>query len=175
MRLGADDWMMNQSFGQVSVTFAVRDQADAERLNGLLGSAITIEVQKDHPKRSTEANAYLWVLLGKLANKLRSNPVEVYRQYIKDVGNNYEILPVKDVAVEKFKEVWTSKGYGWICEKHSESRFPGYTNLICFYGSSTYDTAQMSKMIDMVVADCKEQGIETLPEEELKSIIGGRG
>ena len=79
-------------------------------------------------------------------------------------------------SIEKFKEVWSSKGYGWICEKHSDcKKTPGYTNLIAFYGSSTYDTAQMSHMIDMVVEDCKQQGIETLPPEDLAVLVGRWG
>lgn len=39
---------------------------------------------------------------------------------------------------------------------------------ICYYGSSTYDTKQMARLIDLVVEDCKQQGIETLPPEELE-------
>jgi len=175
MKLASNDWELNHSFGQTVCSFVVRDNTVAEKLQNLLGTDIAVEVKADKEGRSKDANAYLWVLLGKLASKLRTTPVEVYRQYIRDIGDNYEILPIKDAAVEKFKTIWSSKGYGWICEKHSDSKFRGYTNMICFYGSSTYDTAQMSRMIDMVVEDCKEQGIETLPEEEVKGIMGRWG
>lgn len=175
MKLAANDWELNHSFGQTVCSFVVRDNTVAEKLNNLLGSDIAVEIKADREGRSKDANAYLWVLLGKLASKLRTSPVEVYRQYIRDVGDNYEILPIKDEAVEKFTKIWTAKGYGWICEKHSDSKFRGYTNLICFYGSSTYDTAQMSRMIDLVVDDCKEQGIEVLPDEEVKTIMGRWG
>ena len=36
--------------------------------------------------------------------------------------------------------------------------------LLCYYGSSTYSTVQMGRLIDLIVQDCKEQGIETEPE-----------
>lgn len=175
MKLSADDWYLEDRFGRKTCTFWVRDMTVAEKLHNLLGTGLSIEIKPDKAIRSKDANAYLWVLLGKLSEKIGVGPIEIYRHYIRDIGNNYEILPIKNEAVEKFKEVWTSKGYGWICEKHSESKFPGYQNLIAFYGSSTYDSAQMSHMIDMVVEDCKEQGIETMAPEDLAVLIGRWG
>lgn len=38
-------------------------------------------------------------------------------------------------------------------------------------GSSTYDTKEMSELINGLVAECKEQGIETLPPEELARMM----
>jgi hypothetical protein len=43
--------------------------------------------------------------------------------------------------------------------------------VIVYYGSSEYDTAQMSRLIDRIVEDCKEQGIETMPQAELDSLL----
>ena len=40
--------------------------------------------------------------------------------------------------------------------------------LQCYYGSHTYDTEEMSRLIDGVVTECRELGIETLPPDELK-------
>ena len=47
------------------------------------------------------------------------------------------------------------------------SKIDGCTNVIVYYGSSTYDSKQMSVLIDRIVQDCKELGIETLPPDEL--------
>ena len=47
------------------------------------------------------------------------------------------------------------------------SKIPGYRNLRCYYGSSTYDTKQMSQLIDNLVQDCKALGIETLTPDKL--------
>ena len=51
------------------------------------------------------------------------------------------------------------------------SKLPGCTNVVLYYGSSTYDTAQMSRLIDMAVQACVEQGIETLPPEKLAGMM----
>ena len=55
-----------------------------------------VDIKEHQEKRSLDANAYCWVLIGKLAAKLRVPPNEVYRQYIQDIGGNYTIVPVKE-------------------------------------------------------------------------------
>lgn len=62
-------------------------------------------------------------------------------------------------------------GLGWIAEPF-ERQIPGCTNVNVYYGSSTYDTAQMSRLIDLVVFDCKENGIETMTPEDLARLKG---
>ena len=94
---------------------------------------------------------------------------EVYRLQIQGAGA-YEILPIKNEAVERWKDIWTSKGLGWICEDMGASKLKEYTNLRCFYGTSVYDTEQMSRILDSVINECKLQGIETLTPDEIERI-----
>ena len=129
---------------------------------------------KEHRKnRSLDANAYAWVLIGKLADAMRITPKEVYRQAIVSIGGNFEILPVREDAVQKFKETWEAKGLGWPCYDLGKSKITGYRNLQAYYGSSTYDTRQMGQLIDNLVQDCKALGIETLTPEQLSILTEG--
>lgn len=73
------------------------------------------EVKEHKEKRSLDSNAYCWVLLGKLQNELHIPKEDIYRDLIKNIGS-YEIVPVKDEAVERFKEAWSSRGLGWITD-----------------------------------------------------------
>ncbi len=127
---------------------------------------LDIEVKKHRERRSLDANAYCWVLLGELAKKMNLKPTEVYKMAIKDIGV-YEILPIKDVAVEKFTEAWQKNGIGWACEVLGKSKLEGYTNLKAYYGSSSYDSKEMSRLIDSIVEDCKLQGIPTDTPEQI--------
>ena len=52
-----------------------------------------------------------------------------------------------------------------------ESKLEGYVNVISYYGSSEYDTAQMSRLIDLLIAECREQGIETKTPAELAALM----
>lgn len=140
--------------------------------DGLKDGAVDIAIKKYREKRSLDANAYCWVLIGKLAEVLRISPEEVYRWAIREIGGNYEIFPIRDDAVERWQQIWTSKGIGWICEIVGPSKLTGYTNTMNYFGSHIYDTRQMSALIDCIVTECKAQGIETKTPEELDRLKG---
>lgn len=125
-------------------------------------------VVKEHrEKRSLDANAYAWVLINKLAVEMRQPPIEVYRQSIRDVGGNCTPMCVQNKDVARFIKAWEGNGLGWPVDDLGHSQVPGCRNLMAYHGSSTYDTAQMSRLIDNLVQDCKALGIETLPPEKL--------
>ena len=136
------------------------------------------EIKEHRKKRSLDANAYAWTLIGKLAAKLSTDgvvitPDQVYREAIRDVGDNYEVIPIRDDALERWRQIWTAKGLGWVCEVIGKSKIDGYTNTRCFYGSSVYDAAQMSRLIAIIVDECKAAGVETMTPEELESLLRG--
>ena len=129
-------------------------------------------VVKEHQKkRSLDANAYAWVLINKLAEVMRISPTEVYRQAIQDISGNSEIIPIKDEAVDQFKTAWSHNGIGWICRDMGKSKLPGYRNLMVYYGSSVYNTKQMSDLIESLVQDCKALDIETMTPEKLALLM----
>ena len=130
-----------------------------------------LEVKEHRKKRSLDANAYAWSLINKLADVMRLPPSEVYRQAIQDIAGNNEILPIKEEAVEQFKQAWSCHGIGWICRDMGKSKISGYRNLMVYYGSSVYDTKQMSNLIDHLVQDCMALGIEVKQDEDIKSLL----
>lgn len=137
------------------------------------GKLYDIEVKEHRKKRSLDANAYAWVLINKIADALRITPKEIYRQAIQGIGDNCEIIPIKEEAAEHFKQIWEAQGLGWPCMDMGKSKIAGYRNLKAYYGSSTYDTRQMSILIDNLVQDCKALDIETMPPEKLSALMEG--
>ena len=130
-----------------------------------------LEVKEHRKKRSLDANAYAWVLINKLADVMRIPPIEVYRQAIQDISGNNEVLPVREDAVEQFKLAWSHNGIGWMCRDMGKSKLPGYRNLMVYYGSSVYNSKQMSDLIDHLVQDCKALDIETLTPDKLSLLM----
>lgn len=128
------------------------------------------DIKEHRPRRSLDANAYFWALIGKLSAKISIPPEKIYREMIRDVGGNYEVFPVRNEAVEAFGRIWESRGLGWLAEVIGESKLDGYTNMRLIYGSSAYDTAQMSRLLDIAVEECKAQGVEHLPPEKLAAL-----
>ena len=125
-----------------------------------------LTVKEFKKKRSLNANSYAWTLMDKLAEKLRIAKTEIYRSYIKEMGGNNTLVCVQDAALDDLLRNWQLQGIGWLAETE-KSKLDGCTNVRLYYGSSTYDTAQMSRLIELIVQDCKENGIETLTPEEL--------
>lgn len=126
-----------------------------------------LDVKEHREKRSLDANAYAWVLMHRLAEKMGMKPTEVYRQYIPDVGDNYTPMCVREQDVERFVKSWEGNGIAWPVMDLGMSQVPGCRTLMAYHGSSTFDTRQMSKLIDMIVQDCKALDIETMTPDKL--------
>lgn len=129
-------------------------------------------VKRTRKKRSLDANAYAWVLIDKLAEALRYTKEQVYRDAVKDIGGNSDTVCVKAAAAEKLCSAWAKKGLGWQADIF-DSKIPGCKNIVLYYGSSVYDTRQMSLLIDSLIQDCKALGIETLPPHKLAAMLEG--
>ena len=131
---------------------------------------ITIELKPYREKRSKEANSYFWVLCGKLAAKLRIPKEDIYREYVREIGGNYYTTCLKEDEVQAACDCWSRNGLGWIYDI-LPSKLNGCKIALLYYGSSEYDTAQMSQIIHMVVCDCKENGIETASTNQIADIL----
>lgn len=133
------------------------------------GKKYTVEVREQKNHRSLEANAYAWVLLDKLSEKLFLPKEEIYKRLIKDIGGNNVIVCAKSDAVEDLIKNWGHNGLGWVCDTIN-SKIQGCTNVILYYGSSTYDVSQMHRLIELIVQECNQAGVETLTPEQIANL-----
>lgn len=146
--------------------------AAAEFVSGMKeGAEYTATLRKQG--RSLTANAYAWALIGKLAAKLSQPVTDVYRNIILEIGDNFEVLVMQSEAVESFTKHWEANGLGWMVHRIGEHALRGYDEVAAYYGSSVYDSKQMSDFIDLVVQECREQEIETLPPNKLTAMKDG--
>lgn len=148
--------------GKPCLTLEVNERKDFEQLIDDLKDKdkLSIEVKQYRERRSLDANAYFWVLCDKLANILHKSKTEIYREYIKDIGGVSETVCVKNAAVKRLCEGWSKNGIGWQTDTF-DSKIEGCTNVILYYGSSTFSTSQMSALLDLIIQDCHEFGIPT--------------
>ena len=116
--------------------------------------------------RSLDANALAWFLIDTLAPPTDKPKKEKYRNAVRDVGGFFVFVCVKAEDAPTLRKIWESRGLGWQTEEDI-SKLPGCVNVILYYGSSTFDTRQMSRLIDKLIQDAKEERIETLSDREL--------
>lgn len=147
--------------GRAEITFTT-SKSVITALDQLDQKPLTVTVKVFREKRSLSQNSYMWVLLDKLAEKLNRCKEDIYITLVRDYGT-FEILPVRNDAAKRFIKLWQARGLGWVCEELGESKLDGYTKLIAYYGSSTYNTKEMTRLIDAVIQECEMQGIQTMP------------
>lgn len=127
------------------------------------------KIEDYREKRSNKANAYFWELLGQLCFEMNLDTIEEYKKRVKELGI-FRHWEIEKENIETFKKMWTDKGIAWfidIVDILEDDKI----SINAYYGSSSYNTKQMSKLIDGVVQDCQAIGIETKTEEEIKSLF----
>jgi hypothetical protein len=157
--------------GQQELILSLTQKQDITDLKAVISNKklLSVEISQQKKKRSLDSNSYLWILCQKIAEVVHSTKELVYQKVIRDVGQ-FEIVPIKNEAVERWIEVWNSKGLGWFAEVMEDSKIPGYKKVISYYGSSIYDQREMAVLIDEIVSQCKELNIETMAPNEIAEL-----
>ena len=159
--------------GKLLLTLQVNEYQDGMKTaQEFTGVPVAVKVAKQKKKRSLDSNAYFWILVDKLSQKLNIPKEDIYRNAIRNIGGVSEIVCVRDEAVEKLRSGWEKNGIGWQTDT-MPSKIAGCTNVVLYYGSSTYSQEQMTRLIDNIVQDCKAVGIETLTPVELARLTEG--
>lgn len=134
---------------------------------------LNIELKKWYKKRSLDANAYCWVLCDMIAKELSKDGEVVTKEIIyKDAINNigvFEPFIVQESTFEKFKRIWEKQGLGFLVQEVSKK--DKAIKVHCYYGSSTYNSKEMSLLIELLIQEAKALNLETKPQAELDSLL----
>ena len=152
--------------GKIILSFEINEEP-TEAINTVSQcEQLSITAKKYRKKRSLDSNAYVWVLLTKIANhpEVRSSKEEVYEEMLQKYGFLYQdeegYMPITVKAgVDMSKVVGHWKFY------KSNGKFDSY---LMIKGSSDYDSSEMAQFVDMVVQEAKGLGIEVLPPDEIE-------
>ena len=156
----ARDWQTNQ----FNITFSINEGSVVNEIDKLKDNKLSIKAVKHKEKRSLDSNAYAWVLMQKIAEAVNSDKWSVYLECLQKYSRSFTHVIVKPEAIDKMKELYRT------CIDLGEISVNGMTGhqLQVYYGSSTFNTKEMSVFIDGIVSECKELEIETLAPEELE-------
>ena len=143
------------------VSFKI-DNDFAETFDRFGDKYLDIEIKIHRNKRSRNANDLCWTLCERIAQEIHLTKEDVYREAVRRVGV-WEAMPIREDAVKRWTEIWGSRGLGWIAEVVDDSKIKGYKLVHSYYGSSTYNSAEMSRLINFLIDEAKEIGIPTEP------------
>lgn len=168
--------------GKPLITLSFNDKQGSLAMMDELYSCekLTIKIDKFRPKRSLTANAYLWVLCNKLADKLSEDGVpytkeDVYRDAVKERGIYREQGELPIDFAKTSRHAWEMLGTGWITEQVDFEPDGDRVVVRYYYGTSQYNSKQMNRVIDWLVNECHQQGIPTKSQEEIDSLLNSWG
>lgn len=130
------------------------------------------EVKEVKKKRSINANNYFWKLLQELCELQDLDAIEEYKKRVKELAI-FRRFRIETKDVKTFEIMWQDKGIAWFCEIADTEYISNveFKIINAYYGSSSFNSKQMSRLIDGVVQDCKAVGIETKSEAEICSLL----
>lgn len=175
MELQASDLRLSHEYGRgFTLSLHIENSDDVGEISSFVNAHKTayakVKLTNWTDTRTLTANAYMWVLVDKIAYKMRLPKDEIYIKYIKQLAGNSDIVCVTDKAVERFVNDWKSRGIGWVTET-AESKLAGCKTVTVYYGSSSFDKATMHRFIEMIVEDARQLGIETMTPDDLRRMM----
>ena len=123
-----------------------------------------LKIDKHRNKRSLNANAYSWVLQNELSNVMRLSKEEVHFEMLKRYGQRDYVSLLANIDPGFYFEYYEEQGV----YKHGNNTFKSY---MIYKPTRKYDSREMSVFIDGVVQECRNLGIETLEDLEIKQMI----
>ena len=122
------------------------------------------EIKEHHEKRSLSANAYAWALIGKIADIMRKSKEEVYLTCLKDYGQSEVVSVLASINVKGYFKYFEEWGRGFVGEKE-------FIHYKVYKGSSEYDSKEMAILIDGIIQEAQNLGIETITPAEKERLI----
>ena len=163
------DYLTNKA----KITVLLNERESISGIEKLKDSKLSIEIKKWRKKRSLDANAYCWILCDMIAKELCKDEVvvtkeNVYQDAILQMGT-FEAMIVEEKAYDNFKRIWERQGLGFLIQE--VSRKNKCVKVHCYYGSSTYDSKEMSLLINYLIEIAKSLNIETKTKKEIESLL----
>lgn len=158
------------------ITLLLDQQQSISSLEEIKDDKLSIEIKKYRKPRSLDANKYFWKLLQEVCDFRDLDTIEEYKRRVKELGI-FRQFKIMTQDVNTFEKVWTDRGIAWFCEI-ADTDYIGDTEfkiINAYYGSSSYNSKQMSRLIDNLVQDCKAAGIETKTPGEINSLLESWG
>lgn len=144
--------------GKQRLCFTLEHKVDTADLNG---KDIRLIVKEWKDKRSLQANRLMWSCIGKIAKAINSDKDSVHDIELKRYGVFTYQLFIPE-AVDTFIRAWEG-----VCEKKGLVSVNGKDaeQVLVVYPSRVYDTREFHHLLEGIISDMKDMGLQT-PEEE---------
>lgn len=157
--------------GRVVISLTVEENI-AETAE-ITGKQLDIKLTPHREKRSLDANAYFHVLVDKIRGKTGYSFSRVKNEMITSYGQieyllGEQVVIKTNIPPEKMCEIETLHCKPVRVEMQGDKEITFYR---VYRGSHTYNTAEMSKLIDGTIQEAKDLGIETMTKTQIERMM----
>ena len=152
--------------GKFTISLYIEEEpGDIEKLTN---KRLRIKITEHKEKRGLDANALLWHCIGKIAKSF-SPPRDKWDIYLDELRKygKYTYILMDEKAVESFKQMWRETEVVGEVDVNGRKAI----QLLCYYGSSTYNTKEFSVLLDGVIEDMKELGLRPPIPRDIRSAL----
>lgn len=141
-------------------------EANMGELEKYQDKELALELKQWREKRSLNANALLWACINDITNAFGGDKWNVYLQMLRKYGQ-YTFIEMPEAALPKFKKMYRECDV--VGSRYTDSG--DMLQVLCYYGSSTYDTKEFSVLLDGVIDDMKAAGLDTPTSEDIQAAL----
>ena len=131
--------------GELEITLSLKDYHSKKAVEELKKEVpYQIEIKQFRSKRSLNQNAYMWLIIKRIAEKLMQDEMDIYIGLLEIANAKYEyVLGLETIENELKKNFRAVKAV-------RPQEYNGKKMIVykCFIGSSKMDTQEMTKLID---------------------------
>ena len=149
-----------------------------ELIEQLKNEKLSIEIKKFRKKRSLTANNYYWSLCHKISEMNGVSDAWTHNLYLRDChciarfeDGTPVTVPVPDTEGAEIEVMNKTEYHLMPTSQTIEGKNGRLRHYIMLRGSSTFDSAEMARLIDFAVQDAKALGIPTITENEQRKLI----
>lgn len=161
----------NVSLAQRLVSFSVK--FIPPECESIREEDLDITVEKHREKRSMTANAYYWVLIDRMSDFLGLTKTVTHNMMLRDYGQK-EIIDGDVLSIMLNDTEETEKE---VLRKTHPHLMPtsfvkdGKRAYIVLKGSSEMDSREFAALLDGVISEAKQMGLETLSDAEIERMM----
>lgn len=161
--------------GKYNITLEMTE-GNIDEINPLQEKDLSVDIKPFRKHRSKDANGLLWHCIGIIAQAFNADKWDIYLGALKDHGQ-FTYITALDEAVEDIKKQWREVEVigdtvmDVLNTETGELEPRSAKQMLCYFGSSTYNTAEFSRLLNGVIEEMKELGLERPTSEEMKRAL----
>lgn len=160
------DGITTTTEGDKILLLAIPESEITESLLKLEGKKVVVDIKNYSEKRSLNANSYFWKLCSLIADKCGTDKNSIYELMLSRYGQ-YTDIECEPQALDNVKRLFRTSEV--LHEDFID--YGGKVTLRGYFGSSSYTSSEMAKLIDGVKRECDDYGVETWSQEEIDRLL----